>query len=103
MSLWAATPEPEAPRAAPTEPVAPYWWDHPPEGSAAALRHRDGRVLLMIAGDGQSWGIYQLQCCGVPVYSANSESEWELIQIRGTKADARDAAIDMAEKVGLLK
>jgi hypothetical protein len=99
--IWAKQPaaEPQPPA---EERTAPYWWDHSPDGAAVALRHRDGRVLLVIALEGVSWGIYQLQRYGEPVYKGEYGSEWELIQVRGTKADARDAAIEMAERAKMI-
>jgi hypothetical protein len=100
--IWSKVPTPD-PRPPSEERSAPWWWDHSPDGAAVALRHRDGRVLLVLAQDGQSWGIYQLQLYGDPVYKGEYGSEWELIQIRATKSDARDAAIEMAERAGLLK
>lgn len=100
--IWSTTPVADAPKAT-DEPGPPYWWDHSPDGAAVALRHRDGRVLCMLAQDGDSWGVYQLQRYGQAVYRGEYGSEWELIQVRGTKADARDCAIEMAERAGLLR
>lgn len=100
--IWSKEPVPE-PKPPEDKRVAPYWWDHSPDGVAVALRHRDGRCLLVLAQDGQSWGIYQLQRYRIAVYENVYGSEWELIQIRATKAEARDCALEMAERVGLLK
>ena len=100
--IWSKEPVAE-PKPREPERAAPYWWDHDSETGAAALRHRDGRTLLLLAPQGQSWGIYQFQRYGVPVYDNVHGSDWELLQIRATKAEARDYAIEAAERVGLLK
>ena len=99
--IWSREPAPE-PQLPEPERAAPYWWDHSPDGSAVALRHRDGRCLLMLIAEGESWAIYQLQLYGEPVYRGEYGSAWELIQVRGTKSDARDAAIEMAERAKMI-
>jgi hypothetical protein len=99
--IWSREPAPE-PKPPEEERAAPYWWDHSPDGGAVALRHRDGRTLLMLAQDGQSWGIYQLQRYGVAVFKGEYGSEWELLTIRASKAEARDAAIEMAERAKMI-
>ena len=87
--IWADRPAPvETPT--PTEPAPPWWWDVEARTGNAALRRRDGTLVLVVIQTGESWGIYQLRL------------DWQLIQIRGDRESAMAAALEGARRANLI-
>ena len=95
--IWSRSP---ATPVADPEPIIrdAHWWDIDRTCGNAALRSKEGRVLLVVVRDGISWGVYQMQRYG----QASDTGEWELLQIRGTHTEALRCAEEMAARAGLI-